>query len=104
VSRIIDGDTIEVNPLDLGDRVYRVRRIRLLGFNAPELFSGDNREAGKAARDALAAILPIGSSVYLHTQLDRESFDRLLAWAFVDDTAGNLHGVHDLMASGGYTV
>lgn len=97
VSRIIDGDTIEVNPLDLGDRTYRERRIRVLGYDAPELFSGTRRVEGAAARDALAAILPAGSRVYLATQLDRTSFERLLAHCWVAGSDGELVNVADLM-------
>ncbi len=104
VSRIIDGDTIEVNPFDLGDHTYRTRRIRIIEYNAPELFSGDDREAGALARDALADILPIGSKVYIETKLDRTSFDRLLGIVYVEGSDGNLYKVSDAMVSGGFGV
>jgi endonuclease YncB( thermonuclease family) len=96
VTRVIDGDTIEVM-LDLGCRVYQRRRVRLLGYDAPELFSGDEREAGTAAREELLVLLPIGSTVYLKTQLDRTSFDRILAWAYVLSEDRQLAGIADLM-------
>jgi len=103
MTRIIDGDTIEVL-LDLGDRTYRTRRIRILGFNSPELFSGDDRAAGELARDALADLLPVGSTVYIETKLDRTSFDRLLGIVYVEGSDGGLYKVSDAMVSGGFGV
>jgi len=103
VRRIIDGDSLEVL-LSMGDRTYRTRRIRIIGFNAPELFSGDDREAGALARDALADLLPVGSKVYIETKLDRTSFDRLLGIVYVEDGNGNLYKVSDAMISGGFGV
>lgn len=101
VARIVDGDTVEVD-LDLGDRTYRTRRIRILGYDAPELFSGTNREAGARARDALALLMPQGTSIYLATRLDSESFNRLLAWAYVNDGSGQLQSVADAMIAEGF--
>jgi endonuclease YncB( thermonuclease family) len=103
VRRIIDGDSIEVL-LSMGDRTYRVRRIRILGFNSPELFSGDDREAGELARDALRDLLPIGSRVYIETKLDRTSFDRLLGIVYVEGSDGNLYKVSEAMIAGGFGV
>ncbi len=101
VRRIIDGDSIEVL-LDLGDRTYRTRRIRIIEYNAPELFSGDDRENGALARDALADLLPIGSRVYIETKLDRTSFDRLLGIVYVEGSDGDLYKVSDAMIAGGF--
>lgn len=49
VSKIIDGDTIEV-VVDLGFHLTSRQRVRILGINTPELFSGTNREAGLEAK------------------------------------------------------
>jgi len=103
VTRVIDGDTAEVL-LDLGDRTYRTRRIRIIEYNAPELFSGDDREAGGLARDALADLLPIGSRVYIETKLDRVSFDRLLGIVYVEGSDGNLFKISDAMIAGEFGV
>lgn len=100
VRKIVDGDTCECL-LDLGDRTYRVRRIRILGFDAPELI-GVTHEAGVAAQDALALIIPIGCRVYIETKLDRVSFDRLLGTIFVEGSDGELHDVAESMISGGF--
>jgi len=101
VTRIIDGDTCEVE-ISLGCRVYTVRRIRLLGYDAPELFSGVNREAGAAAKEALTAIIPVGSTVYIATQLDHTSFERLLAWTYTPGSGDELLDVAKSMIAGGF--
>ncbi len=103
VRKIVDGDTIGVE-LDLGDRTCRKRRIRIIEYNAPELFSGDDRVNGALARDALADMLPIGSNVYIETKLDRESFERLLGIVYVEGSDGNLYKVSDAMIAGGFGV
>lgn len=103
VDRVVDGDTISVS-LDLGDRTYRTRRIRIIGYDAPELFSGDRRDDGARARDALERIAPVGSRIYLATQLDHTSFDRLLADVYVPGHDEELHSVAELMISGGFAL
>jgi len=100
VRKIVDGDTAEVL-MSMGDRLYCVRRIRILGFDAPELI-GVTHEAGGAARDALALIIPIGSRVYIETKLDRVSFDRLLGIVYVEGSDGNLYKVSESMIAGGF--
>jgi len=103
VSRIVDGDTIEVNPFDLGDHTYRTRRIRIIGYDAPEVV-GASKAAGLLAADALADLLPVGSTVYIETKLDRTSFDRLLGIVYVEGSDGNLYKVSDAMIAGGFGV
>lgn len=82
-NRAIDGDTIEVI-VDHGMQIRSVQRIRLLGVNAPELFSGDHRREGTAARDAVQEWLDIsldaGSWPLLITTIqDKRTFNRYLA-------------------------
>lgn len=101
VRRIIDGDTIEV-ALSLGCRVYVVRRTRLIGYNAPELYSGVNRNAGVAARVALSEIIPVGATVFIATQLDRESFDRLLGRVYAVGEGDALVDVAQAMVNSGH--
>jgi len=101
VQRVVDGDTIYAE-ISLGCRVFMVRSIRIIEYNAPELFSGDERGAGSLARDALADLLPIGSRVYIETKLDRTSFDRLLGIVFVEGSDGNLFKVSESMIAGGF--
>lgn len=76
VVRIVDGDTIRVDVVGRAGDV----RVRLLNVDAPEL---DHPERGpecgaRTATEALAALLPIGSTVWLAA--DREEVDRYGRW------------------------
>lgn len=51
---VVDGDTLTLL-IDAGFHATRTDRVRLLGINAPELFKGDNRVAGLAARSFVQA-------------------------------------------------
>jgi len=103
VQRIVDGDTVRIL-LALGCRVYATWSIRLLGYNAPELFSGPERAAGAAARDALLAIMPPGTTVFIETQLDRENFGRLLGHVYVPEPGDTLLDVAAAMIAAGHGV
>ncbi len=83
VTRVIDGDTIEV---DVGGRR---ERIRLLGIDTPETVD-PNRPVechGPEASALLHELLPGGTPVRLERDREaRDHFDRLLAYVFrVDD-------------------
>lgn len=81
VRRIVDGDTIRID-WDLGAHIWlRDVPVRLLGIDAPEL-RGPTRAAGIAARDWLAARLPIGTEVTINT-VKGDAFGRYLAWVWV---------------------
>ena len=74
VSYCYDGDTFTLTD---------GTKVRLACINTPELRSGDNREAGKAARDHLRAMVTdveLGISRY---EFDR--FGRLVAEFFLPD-------------------
>lgn len=101
VQRIVDGDTARIF-LALGCRIHVTWSIRLLGYNAPELFSGTEREAGAAARDALTAIMPPGTKVFVATQLDRENFGRLLGHLYVPGPNDTLIDVAEAMIAEGH--
>lgn len=60
VAAIHDGDTLTVRA-DLGFMVWEDVHVRLAGCNAAEL----NTDAGKAARDHLAALAPPNTAVTL---------------------------------------
>lgn len=102
VDRIVDGDTIQVL-ISLGCHAYTMRRVRLLGYNAPEVV-GVNRAAGLASASALEHIIPVGSRVYLETYLDRASFDRLLAHVYAPGSGDELLDVAAAMIAGGHGV
>lgn len=65
VVRVLDGDTIEVE-------IVRRLRIRMLDCWAPETRTADPEEKrrGLAAKEALAATLPIGNEVILQIPTD----------------------------------
>lgn len=102
VDRIVDGDTIQVT-LSYGDYIYRTRRIRLLGYNAPELI-GETHLQGFESKVALERIIPPGSVVYVETKLDRTNFDRLLAHVYAPGNGEELLDVAAAMIASGYGV
>lgn len=83
VVRVVDGDTLDVN-IDLGFHVEFRARVRLAGYNAPELH-GLTAVDGKAARDALVDLLGrVEDVVYLQTAaVVVQSFERYIADGYV---------------------
>lgn len=103
VQDITDGDTFSVL-IDHGLNAYTVESIRIADIDAPELFSGTNRAAGAAARNYLAALIPPGSPVVLHTRKDRQSFTRYVADVTADSLDGAVFDVGQAMVDGGHAV
>lgn len=63
VVRLVDGDTVHLE-IDLGFHLHLIdRSTRIAGIDAPELTT----EAGKAARDYAAKLLPIGTAIQLRS-------------------------------------
>jgi len=86
VSRVIDGDTVEV-VIDLGFHITSTLRVRVLGIDAPELFSGDGRDAGlKAKNDTIAWCDNVDYEVIITTS-KADGFGRWLAE--ITDTDNN---------------
>lgn len=81
VLNVIDGDTI-VLWSNLGPRT-----VRLIGIDAPEL---DRRDpSGHLAAEQLSDRLPIGSNVWVETDMSLEDiYGRLLAYVYVEDPGG----------------
>lgn len=73
-TRIIDGDTVELN-IDLGFNIHHVIRGRLYNVNAPEIFSGTDKENGMKAKEHLQMLIE-GCEVVVNTYKDRMSFNR----------------------------
>ena len=102
VHKIVDGDTIEiVYPPD--DWWYKVR---IIGINAPESVKPDTPVQcyGKEASRRLAAIIPVGATIYLERDVsDEDQYGRLLRHVWVVDAGtGQAYLVSELLARGGY--
>jgi endonuclease YncB( thermonuclease family) len=70
VTRVVDGDTIEVH---LGSG--RVQRVRLLGIDTPEVYNGVEC-GGPAASAAMRRMVPVGTRVRLVSDTSQANFDR----------------------------
>lgn len=85
VTRVIDGDTIEVEVAGVSEKV------RYIGINTPEL--NDRREpVRRAAREATAANAELVAKRTVRLQFDverRDRYGRLLAYVWVDDSMVN---------------
>jgi len=110
VERIVDGDTCYVM-LDMGFHCYHVESLRLAGVNAPELFSGTEREAGNAAREFVVAwVLDAGvdrgtNDIYwpfeVETFKDKQTFGRYIGHIVRKDTGESLA---DALVEAGHAV
>ena len=69
VTWIIDGDTIDVEPLEDGDVPFGEQRIRLLEIDTPER----DDSCYETATDLLAELIPVGTEV--HLERDTENTD-----------------------------
>ncbi len=87
VTRIIDGDTLRL-AISVGFAIYTEHAIRIRDIDAPEINRGspEERERGKASRDYLMDLLPVGSSCAVFTQKDKMSFNRYIADVTLEDS------------------
>ena len=82
ITRVVDGDTVDVD-IDLGFDVWlKKQRIRLYGVDTPESRTRDLEEKkyGLAAKAFVEKHIPVGSKQVLRTKLDdaRGKFGRIL--------------------------
>ena len=101
VTRVVDGDTIDVD-LDLGfDIIYKCR-VRLYGIDTPEsrTRNKDEKVRGKLAAKFLQDAISNGKNVILQTQLkdSKGKFGRVLASVIVDGIDVNQQMVVNHMA------
>ena len=101
VTRVIDGDTIDVD-LDLGfDIIYKCR-VRLYGIDTPESRTSnkDEKARGKLASKFLQDAINNGAHVILRTHLkdSKGKFGRVLASVIVDGIDVNQQMVVNHMA------
>tara|TARA_A100001037_G_C14893951_1_gene519707 strand:- start:33 stop:395 length:363 start_codon:yes stop_codon:yes gene_type:complete len=87
VTRVVDGDTVDVD-IDLGFGVWlKKQRVRLMGVNAPESRTRDleEKKRGLAAKEFVKAFCPEGQVVKLRSH-DRGKFGRILGEIIVFDS------------------
>ena len=75
VRRVVDGDTVDLE-VDQGFYVTSALRFRLAGIDSPEI-RGENKEAGRLAKEALATLLWVGREIYVQSTKG-DSFGRWL--------------------------
>jgi endonuclease YncB( thermonuclease family) len=85
VTRVVDGDTIEVSP-----KVEGTHGVDLIGVNTPEVFGIETQHCGREASDFTTEALG-GQDVTLEFDVGRvNSYGRALAYVWVPDLAGEL--------------
>ncbi len=101
VTRVVDGDTVDVD-VDLGfGMIYKKQRVRMMGIDTPESRTRDLEEKfyGKASGKFLTELLE-GKEVQLVSH-DKGKFGRILGELFVD---GNPVSVNNLMIENNHAV
>ncbi len=93
--RVIDGDTV-VMDIDNGFRNREQHAIRLVDVNAPEMFSGDDREHGKRIRQMVIEWFdrqPVTQTFpfIIQTLADRQTFNRYIGTIWSRDTGESLN-------------
>ena len=93
VSKVVDGDTIDVD-IDLGFDISFSSRVRLAGIDTPESRTKDlyEKKLGLESKDWLKKALEHGKTVVIKTEKmdSSEKYGRILGWLFVDDVNLNL--------------
>lgn len=104
VSRVVDGDTVDVD-IDLGFGVWlRKERVRLLGIDTPESRTRDREEKkyGLAAKEFLKKAL--GTSPILKTTKDgKGKFGRILG-EFIVEVEDNRININQLLVDNYHAV
>lgn len=85
VTRVVDGDTVDVD-IDLGfGMTYKKQRVRLYGIDTPESRTRDlvEKKYGKAAKKFLQEKIESAEVVTLYSH-DKGKFGRILGELFID--------------------
>jgi endonuclease YncB( thermonuclease family) len=96
VTKIVDGDTINVEPFDDGEN-----SIRLLGIDTPETnyYGRSQGEHAGNATDFLKELISAGDIVRIESdQEERDKYGRILGYVFMDDENINVKLVAEGMA------
>jgi micrococcal nuclease len=102
VSKVVDGDTIDVE-IDLGFDISFSSRVRLAGIDTPESRTTDKIEKalGLEAKGYLKHEIESAKKVVIKTEKmdSSEKYGRILGWVFLDDSTVSLN---EKMIADGY--
>jgi micrococcal nuclease len=102
VSKIVDGDTIDVD-IDLGFDISFSSRVRLAGIDTPESRTTDKMEKalGLEAKGYLKHEIESAKKIVIKTEKmdSSEKYGRILGWVFLDDSTVSLN---EKMIADGY--
>ena len=94
VSKVVDGDTIDVE-IDLGFDISFSSRVRLAGIDTPESRTTDKMEKalGLEAKAYLKHEIDAAKSVVIKTEKmdSSEKYGRILGWIFLDGASVSLN-------------
>jgi len=104
VLHVVDGDTLDLM-VSLGFDMHHKTRFRLTGINAPESYGPTACAEGRAAKQFLTDLLPVGTTVVVKTSKDKkEKYGRFLAEVYLLDAKGEVlpQAVNALMVEKGH--
>jgi micrococcal nuclease len=88
VLHVVDGDTLDLM-VSLGFDMHYKARFRLGGVNTPESYGPTACDEGRAAKQFLSDLLPVGTLVVVKTSKDKkEKYGRFLAEVYMLDAKG----------------
>ena len=102
VTRVVDGDTIDVN-IDLGFQVWHKARVRMLGIDTPESRTRrlDEKALGLASKARLKEMLK-DKKVRIECAKEKGKFGRVLAIVWAMDKEGNDVNCNDQLCVEGH--
>ena len=92
VTRIVDGDTVDVD-IDLGfGMTYKKQRVRMMGIDTPESRTRDLEEKfyGKASKAHLTQLIENAKEIQLVSH-DKGKFGRILGELFLGDSSYSIN-------------
>jgi micrococcal nuclease len=102
VTKIVDGDTIDVD-IDLGFDISFTSRVRLAGIDTPESRTKDldEKALGLEAKAYLKHAIDSAKTVVIKTEKmnSSEKYGRILGWVYLD---GDTVSVNDHMINDGH--
>jgi micrococcal nuclease len=94
VTKIVDGDTIDVD-IDLGFNISFSQRVRLAGIDTPESRTKDAREKalGLEVKNKVKVSMESAKKVIIKTELpdSTEKYGRILGWVYLDGADKSLN-------------